>query len=114
MTASFCCFMTCFVKFAQLSAEVASVICVGIIVGLSAKNPFKSHVIGKIENYYNYPYEYNEIPSLEDTTQNIIINESLIMEKTSNDTLSDEILIEDTKKISPLIFIYQNYFKRKT
>ena len=37
----------------RYSAEVAIFITVCIIVSLSSKDPFKSHIIGNITNYFN-------------------------------------------------------------
>ena len=114
MKCSFCRFMNTLVKILQLLAELASMICILEIASLSHKDPFKSHVIGNIEKYYNYPSLYNEIPSLEDVTSDrIIINETPSTEKTFNNTLSDEIRIEEANKISEHIFNYKKYFKRK-
>jgi len=114
MKCSFCRFMNTLVKTLQLLAELASMICILEIASLSHKDPFKSHVIGNIEKYYNYPSLYNEIPSLEDVTSDrIIINETPSTEKIFNNTLSDEIRIEEANKISEHIFNYKKYFKRK-
>ena len=46
---------------------------------------------------------------------NIIINETLLKEKMFNDidTLSNENVIEDINNISPSIFNYKKFFKRK-
>ena len=53
-----CSCMLKFINFSRFGAEVAIFICVCILVSLSSKDPFKSHIIGSMSNYFN---SYTEI-----------------------------------------------------
>ena len=90
--------------------------CICIIVSLSKSNPFKYHIIRDIDRYYSEILANNDTYSFKNSKyDNIIINETLLKEKMFNDTdiLSDENAIEDINNISPNIFNYNKFFKRK-
>ena len=90
--------------------------CICIIVSLSKSNPFKYHIIRDIDRYYSEILANNDTYSFKNSKyDNIIINETLLKEKMFNDTdiLSDENAIEDINNISPNIFNYKKFFKRK-
>ena len=101
-----------FVKVLEILADIGSFICVIIIVSISSKNSFKSHIIGNIERYYSYPSAYNETSALVNSmNDNIIIDETLLKKKMFDDNLSNE--VEDIDKSSPSIFNYKKFLKRK-
>ena len=113
MPASCCCGINLCIQVLILLTDFGAFICVAIIVSVSKSNPFKSHIIGDINTYYNPSEEYDN-SFLENSIYNsIILNETSSLEEIYNGTLIDDNLNKDIIKTSAHLFNYNKLFKRK-
>ena len=92
-----------FIEFLRSLAEIGIFICVFILVSLSSKDPFKSHVIGNMSNYFNnYP---EAITSL--------VNMCICKNETFDHFCTEEENIKGCFNITSEIDDFKPLFKRK-
>lgn len=92
-----------FIEFLRDLVEIGIFICVCILVSLSSKDPFKSHFIGNMSNYfYNYPEAITSI-----------VNMCICKNETFDHSCTEEENIKGCFNITSEIADFKPLFKRK-
>ena len=99
-----CSCMLKFINFSIFCAEVAIFICVCILVSLSSKDPFKSHIIGSMSNYFN---------SYTETSTSSLVNMCICKNEIIRHSCTEENEFNGCFNITSDIVEFRPLFKRK-
>lgn len=89
------CFNLCLLGILKMLVNMAIFICVCILVDLSKNNPFETHIIGNLTDYFYY-----EVPISEDIKYNNSLNNSICKkELLLNESKNTYMILEIKKKL---------------